>query len=128
MAETTQELFSDRISSAMNEVGMTIRGLAQVLGMTYEHARKLTKGEALPSGIVLRAICAELNLDPHEMEMLSTASRIRKKYGKIPMELAGKNPELEPIELAWDHLTAEQKKDATSMIQGWAKRNKAMGA
>jgi len=32
---------------------------------------------------------------------LKTADKIQKDYGKIPLELAGKNAELDPIDRVW---------------------------
>jgi hypothetical protein len=88
--------------------------------------RRITRGESVPSTLILRAICKVLDIDFDAAHRFAVASKIREKYGDIPMEIAGKEPELEPIERAWPHLTDAQKQDATTMIQGWAKRNKAM--
>lgn len=125
--QESQTLLSDLISRAMEDQNLSIRGLAEKLSMTYEHARRIVRGEGIPSDVVLRAICNELGLNFKEAQQLSVASKIRVKYGDIPFKLAGKNPELDPIERVWSLLTESQKNDATNMIQGWARRNRAQG-
>ncbi|HUJ21276.1 MAG TPA: hypothetical protein VLX58_07125, partial [Bryobacteraceae bacterium] len=91
----------------------------------YEHARRIVKGIGVPSKPILKALCAYLGLDYKEAERIATADRIQKKYGGIPLELAGKKAGLEPIERVWETLTPDQQRDAISMILGWAKRTKA---
>lgn len=118
-------LVGEKINEAMESKGMSIRDLSVELGSTYEHVRKIVRGGAVPSKYMLTSICAALKLNPKEMEKLATADRIRHKFGKIPIELSGKNPEMEAIERAWPHLSEDHKKDATSMILNWAKRDKA---
>jgi hypothetical protein len=49
------------------------------------------------------------------------------KYGKIPIEISGKNPELEPTERAWENLSAAHKRDLISMAQTFAKQDRASG-
>lgn len=118
-------LLSEMINKKMEEVGMSIRGLAQKLEMSYEHVRRITNAESIPSPRVLKDICGHLKLNYKEAEKLLTADKIRKKYGTIPLELSGKKPGLEPIERVWDQLTPEHQKDAVVLITDWAKRDKA---
>lgn len=120
----SQTAFGDLISAAMAEKNLSIRGLAEIVGLTYEHVRRIVRGENLPSKVVIRAICNELGIDVNEAERLAVAAKITATYGAIPMEIAGKNPELEPIERVWNNLTKEQKRNAISMIQGWAASNR----
>ena len=120
-------LIGEMVRAAMDEQGVSIKDLARKIDTTYEHTRRIVKGEGVPSKYVLKLICQELGIPYKEAERAATADRIKKRFGDIPLELSGKNPELEPIAHAWNHLSEDQKKDATSMIVTWAKRNKAMG-
>jgi transcriptional regulator with XRE-family HTH domain len=114
------------ISAKMEEKGLSIRDLAVSLDTAYEHMRRIVKGEGVPSKFLLKSICQELGINYKEAERLVTSDQIEKKYGKIPMEISGKNPEIEPIERVWTHLTNDQKNDIITMVQGWARRNKAL--
>jgi transcriptional regulator with XRE-family HTH domain len=102
-----------RLASAlverMNQLDLTIRQLAERTGLTYEHIRKLAKGEAHPSRLSLQELCRVLHLERGRMESLAVADRIEKKYGGIPHALAGHHPELSLLAPWWDLLTAEQK-------------------
>lgn len=117
---------SEIIAKRMGELGITINELAQLVDISYEHARRIVNVGGVPARPVLRLISRELNLDFHELDKMAAAANITKKYGSIPLELSGKNPELEPIERAWQHLTDQQKQDAIAMVKGWAKRNKGL--
>jgi transcriptional regulator with XRE-family HTH domain len=115
---------SQKIQDALDVKGMGIRELARAVGITYEHSRRICRGEGLPSRIILREICRVLALDFEEMNKLVTADKIEKKFGGVPMELAGKTPALAPLERIWGDLTTDQQNDLVKMGQQWAKRNK----
>jgi transcriptional regulator with XRE-family HTH domain len=114
---------SEIITRAMDAKGISIRGLAERIDIAYEASRRIVRGSP-PSKPVLRLLCKELDLDFATMQEMSMKTQLRRKYGDVPLKLAGRNPELEPIEKAWAFLTADQKKDATAMIQAWANRAK----
>lgn len=113
------------LSARMAEVGATLRGLSGRTGLTYEHVRKLVKGEAYPSKLALREVCAALNLDAGKMEALAIADRVERKYGGIPHALAGKHPELSLLAPWWDQLTPEQKESFCVQIKSVAEANQA---
>ena len=64
-----------------------------------------------------------LKINKEELDRIATADRIRIKFGTIPLELAGKNPELEPLERVWKHLSQEHKADLIAQARAWAKRD-----
>ena len=115
--------FARALVERMNRLDLTIRQLAERSGLTYEHVRKLAKGEAFPSRLALRQLCALLDLEHAEMERLAVADRIEKKYGGIPHALAGKHPELSLLAPWWDRLTAEQKTSFRIQIKSVAENN-----
>lgn len=117
---------SELIGNRMDELGMDIGGLKKVLDTSYEHARRIVRGEGVPSRPVLRLISQQLQLDFRKIDALATAAQIRKKYGEAVFDMMGRNPELEPIERAWPSLTEQQKHDAIAMITGWAKRSRGL--
>ena len=108
----------------MNQLDLTIRQLAQRSGLTYEHIRKLAKGEAHPSRLALQELCRLLQLDRSRMESLAIADRIEKKYGGIPHALAGNHPELSLLAPWWDMLTPEQKELFRIEIRSVAEANR----
>jgi transcriptional regulator with XRE-family HTH domain len=116
------------ILDAMEEKGMSIRELSVAVETTYEHIRRIVKGEGIPSKFMLKDICEKLHINYKEAEKAATADRIAKRFGSIPIELSGKNPEMEPLDRIWTKLTDEQKHDLISMAQTWAKRNRALSA
>lgn len=128
MADQSATLFGQALQDKMDEKGLDIRGLAEQAETTYEYVRKMLRGLALPSKYMLKVLCANLGMNEREMEKLLVADRIRMKYGKIPALLAGKNPELEPIERVWGSLSAGHKEDLIRMAQTWAKHDREAAA
>jgi transcriptional regulator with XRE-family HTH domain len=125
--EKIYPLTSDLIEEGMKNKKMSIKDLAIKIDTTYEHVRRLVNGQALPSKFTLKEICNVLGLSYKEAERAATSDRITKKFGTIPLELSGKKPGLAPIERVWDNLTEDQQADVVTMVQGWSKRNKALG-
>ncbi len=115
--------FARALVERMHQLDVTIRQLAERSGLTYEHIRKLAKGEAFPSRLALRQLCLLLRLDSGEMERLAVADRLEKKYGGIPHALAGKHPELSLLEPWWDRLTEQQKSSFRIQIKSVAESN-----
>lgn len=123
MAEGRETLISERLRAQMDKKALSIRDVAEATGLTYEHIRNIARGNVVPSKFIIRDIAKALDLSVKDLEKAAVADRIRIKYGTIPLELSGKNPELEPIERAWLHLSEEHKKDIISMAQTYAKRD-----
>ena len=113
------------LAARMHDLDFTLRDLAERTGLTYEHVRKLTKGEAYPSKLALREVCCALDLDLSEMETLAVADRVEHKYGGIPHALAGKRPELSLLAPWWDQLTPEQKESFRVQIRSVAEANQS---
>jgi transcriptional regulator with XRE-family HTH domain len=116
----TGEVLTER----MEEMKLSIADLAERVGTSYEHVRSITKGNIVPSKHMVRALAEALKIKREELDRIATADRIRVKFGTIPLELAGKNPELEPLERIWNHLSKEHKADLIAQAQAWAKRDR----
>lgn len=116
------------LAGRMNELELTIKDVAARSGLTYEHVRKLVKGEAYPSRLALRELCQVLKLESGEMNELAVADRLEKKYGGIPHALAGRHPELSLLERWWDLLTEEQKESFRIQIRSVAESNEKLAA
>lgn len=116
---------SDVITEAMKEKGLGINDLAKQLDTSYEHMRRIVRGEGTPSKFVLKALCLALKLPYRELQDLVSADAIQRKYGTLPLVMAGKKPGMEPLERVWDDLTEQQQQDILAMAQSWAKRAKS---
>jgi transcriptional regulator with XRE-family HTH domain len=125
--ETASTDLSELISNALEARDMSIKDLAEHLQITYEHSRRIVRGESVPSRLLLKTLAEPLKLDFEHLVKLATAARIKAKYGSIPAELAGKKPGMESIERAWDKLTPDQQQDLCDMARTWAKRNATLG-
>ena len=108
----------------MGESKLSIGDLAQNLGTTYEHVRMIVRGKTIPSKLMVGTLADALKINRDQLERLAIADRIRLKFGKIPLELSGKNPELEPLERIWKHLSEEHKADLVAQAEAWAKRDR----
>jgi transcriptional regulator with XRE-family HTH domain len=114
----------DVLTEQMQKLKMSIADLAEKLGTSYEHVRGMVKGNTLPSKLMVQALADALKMKCEELNRIVTADRIRVKFGTIPLELAGKNPELEPLERVWKYLSQEHKADLIAQAGAWAKRDR----
>jgi transcriptional regulator with XRE-family HTH domain len=120
--------FAQALAKRMNALDITIRQLAESSGLTYEHIRKLVRGDAYPSRLALQELCRELSMNSAEMETLAIADRIEKKYGGIPSALSGNHPELSLLAPWWDLLTEEQKSSFRIQIRSVAESNQRLAS
>lgn len=123
--ETSGTRLSELISERMGEKGLSLNDFAKATELTYEHVRRITKGLGAPSKYSLRIICDVLKLSVKECEKLMMVDKVWGKYGSLLSEYLGKNPALDPIDRVWEQLTEEQQAAVISMVQGWARINKA---
>jgi len=114
----------DVLNEHMQKLKMSIADLAEKLGTSYEHVRGMVNGNTLPSKLMVKALADALKMKQEELDRIVTADRIRVKFGTIPLELAGKNPELEPLERVWKYLSQEHKADLIVQAEAWAKRDR----
>lgn len=114
---------SEFIHVAMDDKHMDIRGLAELVGVTYEHARRLVRGTegVNPSPSTLRVLCTALGLNFKAMDKIVKEDAARRKYGTAIMEMSGMNPGLEPLQRVWDKLSESQQRDIIAMATSWAK-------
>jgi transcriptional regulator with XRE-family HTH domain len=114
----------ERIQERMDELGLSIKDVADKAESTYEHIRKITRGTSFPSKYFIRVLAEVLDMDKQELEELVAVDQIMHKYGKTLNRVIGKNPELDPIEKVWSKLTKDQKADFISQITAVARRNR----
>ncbi len=100
-----------------------MRDLAQKLDLSYEHVRRIARGENTPSAFVLKPICEILDMDFTEAERLAKSQRIRRRYGAVQVEFRDRVPGLQEVERLWGRLNETQRKDALTMMNGWVKNN-----
>jgi hypothetical protein len=92
---------------------------------TYEHVRTILRGRIVPSKYMVKELAKALGLNLGELERAAVVDRIQLKFGGLPAELTGKNPELQPIERVWSKLSKEHKADIIAMALTFAKRDAA---
>jgi hypothetical protein len=124
MKDETYHAFADRLEECLEERGWSILTLAERAELTYEHARKLVRGLAFPSKRLLTVLCDLLGLHGEEIERLVIADKIRRKYGTIPLEIAGKNPRFERFEHLLPKLTEDQFLDIYAVAEGIVRRSR----
>lgn len=85
------------LADALEKGHTTLPDFARSIGTTYEHARKLVKGMAFPSRLLLKEICRVLTLSFDEMDQLLVEDKLRYKYGSRYAEALGENPRYEEV-------------------------------
>lgn len=109
------------VTHAMNEKGLTMREMAKKLAITYEHVRRIARGESVPSRLLLKPMCELLGMDYEHAESLTQAQKMERMYGAVKVEFIPQN--MKELFSVWRDLSDSQQEDAMSMMQGWAKNN-----
>jgi transcriptional regulator with XRE-family HTH domain len=114
-------LLAEAINKRMEELGWSLIDLSDKAEISYEHARKLSRGTTRPSHLVLKAVCAALKLSFDDMNELVVADTIKHQFGNVPEKLAGKNPKLVTLERLAEKLDPRQLKDLEDIARTMAK-------
>jgi len=128
MSEGSDNQYSEELgeimTAALEQKGLSIKGLSRKLDISYEHARRMSHGypQAKP---MLKLVCKLLDLDVEKMEELSVQASINRRFPGVAMRIAGIDPELEPVERLWRQLKSDQKDDVITLMRAMAKRNNA---
>jgi hypothetical protein len=118
-------LFAEALLDALKTRNLEMNEFSNLVEITYEHGRKLSKGLAFPSKHLLRTICTALDLSYEQMQRKVTVDKIRRKHGAVLLELAGKDPKFEKFEHMLRLLDDSQLQDLYLMARAMAQRNGA---
>lgn len=117
--ENTQ--LGEFLIAQMEEKGLSTRDVAEKLEVTYEHMRRLVRGEGLPSPGVLRDISKLFGKPYTELNQITTGDKARKRYGTAILQLTGRDPTMEPLERLWPKLGTEQRTVVVDLAKSLAK-------
>jgi transcriptional regulator with XRE-family HTH domain len=106
----------------MKEKGLSVYDLANATAVGYERARTAVTGVCPPSVRLLGEICRVLNLDLASATDMLIDEQMKRKFGRIPVALARKDPELQQIEEVWQLLTPEEKEHITWLVNRYAEK------
>lgn len=115
----------ETLSDALAKDHRTLPDFARSIGTTYEHARKLVKGMAFPSRLLLKEICRVLHLKFDEMDRLLVEDKLRYKYGPRYAQALGEDPRYEEVKHDIAVLSPENWLLIKSMIKT-ARRSQAL--
>src|SRR5579883_2380542 len=99
--------FGQALAAAIDERDLPLKELAQEVGISYEHLRKLVRNDAQPSKPLLKVLCKTLDLSYSEMEQYIARDKMEKKFGKSAYLAFGKDPRIAEFEQLIPHLTEE---------------------
>jgi hypothetical protein len=85
--------FGLRLELAASKAGLTPKQIAQKVGCSYEHIRKLFRCRALPSKWMMKDLCRVLRMDMAEAQQLADIDYCRWKYGPAFWTSQGRRPE-----------------------------------
>jgi len=94
-----------KIENAMWQKRMKTIDLSDRIGTTYETARRLVKGNVLPSRQLVIKLSKVLGLGIREMRTLMARDRAHSISPSQFWRQQGMNPELEFLYLDWDYLS-----------------------
>ena len=97
-----------RLVRTMNDRNMSVRELADAVGVTYEHIRKILVGDCLPSDSVLGRLCEALLLSRREMGQRVAKDRLIRRYGDAAWSVCGLDPKFATVYIVVPLLSKEE--------------------
>lgn len=94
---------------------LTLRDLSRRLNYSYEHLRKILKGEPVVSQEFNQQLCDLLGLDAPKMWSLMTREKVAKRFKGVPMPL--RPPSDEFFAENWSRLTPENVETLRQMME-----------
>jgi len=113
---------SGLIHTRMKERGVSVQQLADATRVGYERARTAAMGDQPPSQRLLEEICRFLQLDFNVANEMLITEQMKRKYGRVPASLSGRDQKLQPIEELWQFLTPEEKEHIVWLVSRYAER------
>lgn len=129
--EVSLGYFAQKVQDKMLELSdagdiWDVRRLSRELDLSYEYTRRTVRGETKPSKTVVQLLARHLQIPVDELMHAYNLDRIKEDYGTLPMEIAGKIPEMQPIEMVWEYLTDEHRAQLVALAQKWAEQDRLM--
>jgi transcriptional regulator with XRE-family HTH domain len=109
--------FANRLQQAMENNNVSVKDLCEMIDMTYEHTRKIAKGLVVPSKNMAGIIAEAMKLPKRELQELAMEDKLLAKFGGVASKMAGRNPELEPIDAVWGIFDENDKREIYQYVQ-----------
>ena len=101
MTETTASPrghFAAMLSSAMDQLDLSIGELSKQLGISCEHAQRFHDGEALLSRLLLDKTAVAVGVPVEELQLAVQLDKMRKKFGaQMIAETSGTSKRSQPF-------------------------------
>jgi transcriptional regulator with XRE-family HTH domain len=118
--------FSEKLKDSMVRFNLSQQSTAARLGCSYEHVRKMVRGECLPSQELLRKLCSIFECEITAIEKLYRLDDARRRFGPTFWTVLGKDPRAEPFYILWPYLSREERNIMIISMSGCiaARKNK----
>ena len=117
--------FSEQLAHGMARQGVAPKALADTLGCSYEHVRKMQLGKVFPSLTILRRLCELFGWSERRLLRFVLRDRMRKQFGNCFWIVLGKNPQFETLYILWEFLTDNEKEYFTACLRMLVARKQA---
>lgn len=105
---------------------MTIRQVADAVGYSYEHIRKMYKGAAVAGWECHKEVCEFLGLDINAMWDLAQREKIAEKIGYKPVQI--EDPLGRQLREYWTILDEDDRRVILKMAQGLATQTRQLAS
>ena len=121
--------FSEKLKDGIDRFNLSQKSTAARLGCSYEHVRKMVRGECLPSEELLRKVCSVFKWEITAIKKLRRLDEARKKFGPTFWTILGKDPRIEPLYIFWPYLSREERRIVIISMKACieARKNKQSG-
>ena len=119
---TRLDFFSEQLAQSMALQRASSKTLADQAGCSYEHVRKMTTSEVLPSPRLLRKMCEIFHWNEKRVSRFVRQDQARKKFGKNFWVWLGLNPKYEDFYILWAFLTKKEQQLTLDFLRFYVAR------
>lgn len=114
--------FSEMLLDGMARQGISAKRVATLAGCSYEHIRKLSRREVLPSPLLLARMCEIFHWNAKRALEFVRLDQARKKFGKHFWVCLGLDPEYEEVYVLWVFLKQDERQMALDLARFYVAR------
>jgi transcriptional regulator with XRE-family HTH domain len=113
------------IKQAMTDRGLEIQSLSSRLGISYEHTRKIVRGQAIPTPHLRSDLAEVLSLEVEELDRLAMEEKRREGlHDVVEAGIRAKDNRLQTFTRVWDRLGDKRRDDLIAIARLWAQDNR----
>jgi len=116
--------FGAMFAQAIEAKGVSLGSVAQKVGRSYEHMRKVFLGTSTPSTALVTKVSKILGMNVEEAQRAATKDRMQRRFGAKGLKMLGRDPRLAELDAVATVLSDQDLQTVITLARALAKSRK----